>query len=221
MASPFSTGRSNAKRRILQVLVKGKGIMPAPPTTRKKCRTIQGGECLVDLGVCFQCGQPVHMIQECPQNAQGRRNAPKNWSNQRPLAQDCVYCITPEEIDKEIPEDEETRVITACSLFDSGAMRPFVSMAFVLACNLPTERLPQDVIVLILDRSTITCTRVLRNCLLSVNGRIMEADLIIFNLLGFDIILGMDWLSKHFARIDCRNKEIIFDPSEVGQICYM
>jgi hypothetical protein len=34
-------------------------------------------------------------------------------------------------------------------------------------------------------------------------------------MLGFDIILGMDWLSKNYANIDCRKKEVIFrSPSE-------
>jgi hypothetical protein len=34
-------------------------------------------------------------------------------------------------------------------------------------------------------------------------------------MLGFDIILGMDWLSKYYANIDCRKKEVIFcSPSE-------
>jgi hypothetical protein len=29
-------------------------------------------------------------------------------------------------------------------------------------------------------------------------------------MLGFNIILGMDWLSKYYANIDCRKKEVIF-----------
>jgi hypothetical protein len=35
-------------------------------------------------------------------------------------------------------------------------------------------------------------------------------------MLGFDIILGMDWLSKYYANIDCRKKEVFFrSPSDV------
>jgi hypothetical protein len=29
-------------------------------------------------------------------------------------------------------------------------------------------------------------------------------------MLGFDIILGMDWLSKYYASIDTRKREIVF-----------
>jgi len=32
-------------------------------------------------------------------------------------------------------------------------------------------------------------------------------------MLGFDIILGMDWLSKYYANIDCRKTEVIFRSS--------
>ncbi|KAF5462771.1 hypothetical protein F2P56_018752 [Juglans regia] len=55
----------------------------------------------------------------------------------------------------------------------------------------------------------------------SISERIMEAYLIIFNLLGFDVIIGMDWLSKHYAKIDCWGKENVFDPPEVGRVRYM
>jgi hypothetical protein len=35
-------------------------------------------------------------------------------------------------------------------------------------------------------------------------------------MLGFDIILGMDWLSKYYAQIDSRQKEVVFHlPSDV------
>ncbi|XP_074351383.1 uncharacterized protein LOC141690484 [Apium graveolens] len=38
---------------------------------------------------------------------------------------------------------------------------------------------------------------------------IMEKKLIPFKLGEFDVILGMDWLSKHDAQIDCRNKKVM------------
>lgn len=31
----------------------------------------------------------------------------------------------------------------------------------------------------------------------------MEMDLIVFDLLGFDVILGMNWLFRYFVSIDC------------------
>lgn len=45
----------------------------------------------------------------------------------------------------------------------------------------------------------------------NISGRIMEVDLVIFGLLEFDVILGIEWLSKHFSKIDYWKREIVFD----------
>ena len=38
----------------------------------------------------------------------------------------------------------------------------------------------------------------------------MEADLILIDLKGLDVILGMDWLALNYASMDCFRKEVIF-----------
>ena len=35
-----------------------------------------------------------------------------------------------------------------------------------------------------------------------------EADLIVLDIHDFDNILGMDWLAKHRATVDCYRKEV-------------
>ena len=39
----------------------------------------------------------------------------------------------------------------------------------------------------------------------------MRADLIVLDIQDFDAILGMDWLSKYCAFIDCKDKKVIFE----------
>jgi hypothetical protein len=46
-----------------------------------------------------------------------------------------------------------------------------------------------------------------------LGGRNLLAKLMVFGILGFDIILGMDWLSRYVAKIDCQKKEIVFGTS--------
>ena len=36
----------------------------------------------------------------------------------------------------------------------------------------------------------------------------MPADLVVMEINDFDIILGMDWLSEHYAFIDCQEKRV-------------
>nr|GEU66985.1 putative reverse transcriptase domain-containing protein [Tanacetum cinerariifolium] len=49
-----------------------------------------------------------------------------------------------------------------------------------------------------------------RNCPLRVGDDIRFANLLPLEMSDFDIILGMDWLNKHRATIDCHTKRVIF-----------
>ena len=48
------------------------------------------------------------------------------------------------------------------------------------------------------------------SCLVLVEGRELLADLVLLDVIEFDVIVGMDWLAQHYAIIDCREKEVIF-----------
>lgn len=48
----------------------------------------------------------------------------------------------------------------------------------------------------------------------------MEVDLIQIRMADFDVILGMDWLSRNFAKIDCRTKRVEFQHPELGDFQY-
>ena len=47
-----------------------------------------------------------------------------------------------------------------------------------------------------------------------VVGRELPVDLIVLEMVDYDVILGMDWLSKYNATILCRRKKVVFQPSE-------
>ena len=48
------------------------------------------------------------------------------------------------------------------------------------------------------------------NCHVLIEGRKLHVNLVLLNVVDFDVILGMDWLSQHYAMVDCRRKEVIF-----------
>ena len=48
------------------------------------------------------------------------------------------------------------------------------------------------------------------SCPVLVEGRELLADLILLDVLEFKVILGMDWLARHYASLDCREKVVIF-----------
>jgi hypothetical protein len=100
-----------------------------------------------------------------------------------------------------------------CILFDSGATHSLISSTYVKLCNLSTRPLEQNISVSTPVGSVVTCRKCVENCPILLGERTLPAKLVVFGLLGFDIILGMDWLSRYGAKIDCRKKEIVFRTS--------
>jgi hypothetical protein len=58
------------------------------------------------------------------------------------------------------------------------------------------------------------------NCPIIIEGRTLSANLVVFKMLGYDVILGMDSQSKHHANIDCLKKEISFRLSDAEEFKY-
>jgi hypothetical protein len=96
---------------------------------------------------------------------------------------------------------------SAVVLFDSGASHSFISAAYVEKHNLPLALLKCQMIVSSPGRDMPArqlCTKVK----LKIGGVDFVANLIVLESKGIDIILGMDWLSKHNALIDCAKKSV-------------
>jgi hypothetical protein len=126
-----------------------------------------------------------------------------------------VYALTPGDIAASNSVVSGTLHISsgrAFVLFDSEATHSFVSNCFAKACCLESEALDINLAVATPIGSTILCTSIVKNCPIQVEGNIMPANLVVFEMSGFDIILGMDWLSKYHACVDCFCKEIVFRP---------
>ncbi|CAN4087038.1 unnamed protein product [Withania somnifera] len=56
---------------------------------------------------------------------------------------------------------------------------------------------------------SLVVDRVIRSCLISIDGLDTWVDLILLDMVDFDIILGMDWLSPHRAILDCYAKAVM------------
>ena len=62
---------------------------------------------------------------------------------------------------------------------------------------------------------SVRVNRVYKNCPLMVHDREFSVDLIALSFHEFDLILGMDWLSKHRAIIDCDKKTVVLKCSDM------
>jgi hypothetical protein len=92
-------------------------------------------------------------------------------------------------------------------LFDSGTSHSFISATYVRKHNLPMALLRCQMIVSSLggDMPTrLLCPKVN----LKIRGVDFVTNLIVLESKGIDVILGMDWLSKHRVLINCVEKSV-------------
>ncbi|XP_042942669.1 uncharacterized protein LOC122276838 [Carya illinoinensis] len=85
---------------------------------------------------------------------------------------------------------------------------------------LQTELLPRRVVVLIPDENTVSCTRLIKDCPLELEGRALKANLLVIGQMEFNLILRMDWLFKYYAKIACRKREVVFEPPTEDRMSY-
>ena len=95
-------------------------------------------------------------------------------------------------------------------LFDLGVTHSFIFI--YLASRLSRPRVPLVVQLLVSTPlgQTLIAHDMLPSCDVDVGGVTLPADLIVLDMIDFDVILGMDWLALHHACVDCHGKKVSF-----------
>jgi hypothetical protein len=108
----------------------------------------------------------------------------------------------------------------AIMLFDSGASHSFVAASFVQKYNLPLSMLKNRMIVSSLG-GDMHARHVCSKVSILIRGLEFLANLIVLESKGIDVILGMDWLSKHNGLIDYAKKAVRLTPSSGKELEYV
>ena len=98
-----------------------------------------------------------------------------------------------------------------CALIDPGSTHSFIASATASCLHQKPGVLGKDLTVSTPLGECVIVQTVYHDCALRINMVEFPADLIVFPLLELDIILGMDWLTRHRAVVNCYTKEVIFE----------
>ncbi|XP_070004320.1 uncharacterized protein [Nicotiana sylvestris] len=96
----------------------------------------------------------------------------------------------------------------ASVLFDPGSTYSYVSSYFAPYLIMPSEALGIPVYLSILVGESIVVDRVHRSCVVVFDSLETRVDLLLLDMVYFDAILGMDWLSPYHAILDCHAKTV-------------
>ncbi|GJX81539.1 putative reverse transcriptase domain-containing protein [Tanacetum coccineum] len=91
----------------------------------------------------------------------------------------------------------------ATMLFDSGADRSFVLTTFSTLLDVIPFTLDTSYAVELADGRISETNVILRGCTLGLLGHPFDIDLMPVELGSFDVIVGIDWLAKHYVVIVC------------------
>ncbi|XP_070054712.1 uncharacterized protein [Nicotiana tomentosiformis] len=95
----------------------------------------------------------------------------------------------------------------ASVLFDPGSTYSYVSTYFASYLVVPRDSLSAPVYLSTLVGDSIVVNRVYRSCMITIGSLESSVDLLL-DMVDFDVILGMDWLSLYHAMLDCHAKTV-------------
>nr|GEU57054.1 hypothetical protein [Tanacetum cinerariifolium] len=152
---------------------------------------------------CYECGNTGHIKKNCPK-LKNRRNRSENG-----VAQGRTYALGGRDA------SPDTNIITgmfllnncyAKILFDTGADMSFISTTFSALIDITPTTLEIYYDVELADRKIIRVDTIVRGCTLNFMNHPFNIDLMFVPLGSFDVIIGMDWLTKYHGVIICDEK---------------
>ena len=95
-------------------------------------------------------------------------------------------------------------------MIDPGATHSFISTKFIAQVNIEIQPIDCSMVVSLPTGDSLIADRVYMGCRVIIEGHEFIANLVLLDIQDFDVILGMDWLSRHHATMDCFRKEVKF-----------
>ncbi|CAA7046091.1 unnamed protein product [Microthlaspi erraticum] len=202
-------------------------------TTKKTYPTTQGERPRTENmsrgdGACFVCGSKGHFARTCPEK---RENGMAVTTQYQPT---CYYCgvkghfsnncpaktnVAPDQrIDHRQRPDQRTKPQTSAeplqSVFTLWALRLVnteTNLAVPLQVYIRTLRVGGNPTHVLFDSGATHSF---------VTPEIFKVNLLVVPMVGYEVILGMDWLSIHMTYLDCRRGRVILEEGHGNSTIY-
>ncbi|GJT55294.1 putative reverse transcriptase domain-containing protein [Tanacetum coccineum] len=154
-------------------------------------------------GTCYECGNTGHIKKNCPK-LKNHGNGNGNGTTQGK-----AYALGGRDASPDSNVITGTFLLNnhyATILFDTSADRSFVSNTFSALINIAPTILKNHYDVELADRKIIGVNTIIRGCTLNFMNHPFNINLMPVPLGSFDVIIGMDWLTKYHGVISCDEK---------------
>ena len=91
-------------------------------------------------------------------------------------------------------------------LFESRADKSFISISLASKLNTPPNTLDTYYDIEMSNGNLVSTNTVIQGCTLTLLNQPFKINLMPIKLGSFDVVIGMDWLSKKHAKILCDKK---------------
>ena len=212
------------------------------------CGRKHKGDCWRLTGACLGCGSMKHKIRECtrarpfitPQiggNVSSVQKGIKNFASPSVLRQGTqnlarqngraparAYAM------KAVEDTDTSDVIVGNftifdtivhALIDPGSTHSYVCTNIPNLGNLPRSKTEYDILVTNPLGHSVIVNKVYRDCPIKIREYEFLGDLIELSFMEFDVILGMDWLSRHRAIVDCRMKRVTLRTPNEDEVIFI
>ncbi|GJZ14591.1 putative reverse transcriptase domain-containing protein, partial [Tanacetum coccineum] len=160
----------------------------------KNCRNkgpATGSNRLPVTVTCHTCGEKGHYANEC------RKTTNNNAQVRAYMLRDRNAHLDPNVVMGMFLLNQHLARV----LFDSGADKSFVSISLASKLNIPPITIDTFYNIKMADENLVSTNTVIQGVTLTLLKQPFEIDLMPIKLVSFDIVIGMDWLSKYHARI--------------------
>ncbi|GKF01563.1 reverse transcriptase domain-containing protein [Tanacetum coccineum] len=182
---PQQNRRHETFRAYAATLAENSGYSGSIPLC-KKCTLHHTGPCTVKCNTCNMVG---HLTKNC------QNKGPATGRNLLPVIVTCHACREKGHYANQV-------------LFDSEANKSFVSISLASKLNIPPIIIDTFYNIEMADGNLVITNTVIQGATPTLLNQPFEIDLMPIKLGSFDVVIGMDWLSKYRAKILCDEKVI-------------